>query len=334
MEELDLTSGQLEDSDDEEESEEEVLYGDEDDGITTSELWDLNGNQMDVDDEEDDSEDEEDDSEGSEEEEMGEGEESIALEDYDSEEEEAATTSMLGGLSDEELEALIADMQGDADAEMLIAKVRQVQRAKAGLPPLDEEDEYVEMDAPNKRSTKSEKKARKEAKAAALKDPLRLVPVLAPLVRKSALPAPTPTKRRATNDDFADPTSLSRTDAEEKAMKKHSLRFHVSQVHQKEMKRASGGKERIGGDDDLPRRSKERSRREVLKKQEHGGSKTGGEALDGADWGEEDGEAARGVRGSAGGDEGLEYYDLVKANREGEKRDKQDKYDGDRSAEK
>lgn len=333
MEELDLTSAGIE-SDEESESEDEEVDAD-DSGMLASDVWDLGeGIAVDDDSEEDDSEEED----SEEDEELGEDEEMMDFDDYDSEGEEEVTDSMLAGLEDDELEALMADMAGDADADMLIAKVKSVQRAKLGLPPLEDEESAFEEQVGDKRkrSSKSEKAARKAQKEADKKNPLRLVPVLEPLSSSSLRKiAPIPsTSSKPVNDDYLDPTTLSRTDESDKASKRHTLRFHVSQVHQKQVKRESGGKERVGGDEDLPRRSKERSRREVLKRQEHGGS--AGEALDGMEWKEEDREVARSVKSGtkAGEEEGEEYYDLVKQGRQEGKKAKQEKYDGERQAEK
>ena len=309
MEELELTAGDINDSDSSDE--------DDDDGkMLASQAFDMDqdANPFDEDEEE-----------------------------YNSEDEEV-TDSMLAGLADSELEELMKDMAGDSDADALIARVKQVQRAKLGLPPLEEEMEEVEPKKKRGRKSKAEKRIEaREAAAAARgghytpkssKNLLNLGPLLPPIAstRKNSSAAASTSRSNNEEDDFLDPISLSHTDLNDKAARKHTLRFHVSQVHQKSVKRESGGKQRIGGDDDLPRKSKEASRREVLKRQEHGGKGKTGEALDGMDWDEEDKREAQGASG--GGDEGEDYYDLVKRETREGKVAKQVEYDDARGAEK
>lgn len=328
MEELDLTSAQYEDSGDEEE--ESVS----DEGVLASDMWDEGGAQ-------------ELDEEIEEEEEMrmlAEADGDEAAEEDDSEIDENVE-SMLGGLDDDELEGLMASMPADADADMFIRRVEQVQREKNGLPPLDDDEEPpsafdneelddYEMNDIVGESTSSKKNKKKKGK----KSKEIVVPELAPLASSSRKIASLPTTSSTNvNDDYLDPTSLSLTDSSDKASNRHSLRFHVSQVKQKAAKRESGHGRRICGDDDLPRRSKENARREVLKRQEHGAVGDGkGEALDGGEWTEEDRKAARGVKGQTAVEEvdGEDYYDMVKQGQEQERSAKKAKYDGDRLEEK
>lgn len=335
MEELDLTSAQYEDSDG---SDEEA--DSEEEGMLASEMWDAGG--ADGSDEESQEIDEEDMRRLMEMEHNGDSEDD---EEYDSEEEGEGEDSMLAGMTDEELEELMATMPADADADMFIKAVEQAQRQKAGLPSdgedeemdddlppsafEDEMDDYEMNDIGGSSGAKSKKNLKKKAKRASKKE--LSIPDLPSSSRKIAsLPSTTST---SINDDYLDPTSLSLTDSSDKASARHSLRFHVSQVKQKAAKRESGHGRRIGGDDDLPRRSKENARREVLKRQEHGAVGDGkGEALDGGDWNEEDKRVARGVKGISGGEEvsAEDYYDAVKAGREEGRAAKKAKYDEDR----
>ena len=310
MEELELTAGDIDDPDSSDE--------DDDDGkMLASQAFDMDHDGDDLSDEEE--------------------------EDFNSEDEEV-TDSMLAGLADSELEELMKDMAGDSDADALIARVKQVQRAKLGLPPLEEEEMAMDVEeVPKKKKRggrKSKAEKRIEAREAALasgqasKNTLNLGPLLPPIAstRKNASAIASTSRSNNEEDDFLDPVSLSHTDLNDKAARKHTLRFHVSQVHQKSVKRESGGKQRIGGDDDLPRKSKEAARREVLKRQEHGGKGKTGEALDGMEWDEEDKRTAEGASG--GGEEGEDYYDLVKRETREGKVAKQVEYDDARGAEK
>ena len=201
----------------------------------------------------------------------------------DSEEE-----GMLEGLDDDEIERIMDTMDEDASADDLMAAIAVYRALKddSSLPPSSSSavpPKNKRKASPPLSSLPSRSKKAKHATPAPL-------PTLAPLPSSSRPKKPSTPK--AAQDDYADATSLSLTDATDKASKRHSLRFHVSQVSQKTARRESGGKNRVGGDEDLPRRSKERSRREVLKRQEHGGGK--GEELDGMDWAEDDREVAKG----------------------------------------
>ena len=331
MEELDLTSAQYEDSDGDGEDEN---VSDEEDGdgmMTASEIWDAGGQIPDDSDEEDD--DEEDDSE------LDENEDRRTLleadEEDDDEDEIEMDDSMLGGLTDAELEELMGQMPADADADMFIKMVEEAQAKKNGAEPASAFDQEMDDYEMNEISAapKSDGKKRKNKKSKEV-----VVPELAPLSSRKIASASSSSKPKPSiNDDYLDPTSLSTTDASEKASARHSLRFHVSQVKQKAAKRESGHGRRIGGDDDLPRRSKENARREVLKRQEHGAIGDGkGEALDGGEWNEEDRRTARALKGQTGEQEieGEDYYDMVKQGREEGRAAKKAKYDGDRLEEK
>lgn len=386
MEELDLTSAQVGDSeegedDDEDESDEDEYDFDdsmmgmegegeeEDEGILASDLWDQGGgspSELDSDEEEDEEEEEELNSD--EEAELARyqsGSASMMEElDYDSEEEEAETDSMLFGLTDNELEELMKDMEGDADADMLINKVKEVQRRKKGLPPLDSEEKEIVQFKKSKKSKKGKKvensseeklsqKKEKKSKSKSPQDILASIPSLAPSTSRPTISLPSKKSKKSSssssssstssakpNDDYLEPTLLSLTDSTDKASKRHTLRFHVSQVHQKSLKRESGGSQRVGGDEDLPRRSKEASRREVLKRQEHGAKKGESTGLDDEEYNESDKRDAGMVKGSRKAREveaevdGEDYYNLIASGKDEGRKAKKAKYDGERSAEK
>lgn len=323
MEELDLTAGSLDgsdedDSDEEEDDEDEDEEGsleDDESALLASEVWDL-GQDEDADDE-------------------------TLLrsmmqengEDYDSGDEEI-TDSMIGGLDDDELEELMADMAGEEDGDELIERVKAIQRAKHGLPPLAtsatiSNSASTSTSTGNGNGTAEVKQKKKRGRSKAQRKREAATSSLLNLTSPSSLPpsslALSAPNLSSANDDYLDPTFLSMADLSDKAARKHTLRFHVSQVHQKTVKRESGGANRIGGDDDLPRRSKERSRREVLKRQEHGGGK--GEELDGEDWNESDKKRARGGETGGEGEVEEDYYDLVKRETREGKVAKKVKYD-------
>ncbi|GAA5976386.1 hypothetical protein JCM21900_001199 [Sporobolomyces salmonicolor] len=326
MEELDLTSAQYGDDDDDDESgeddEEEIERGGRE--MLASEMFDFNA--------------------------------ALAEGDSDDDEEgEEITDSMLSGVSDGELEDLMASLGPDEGADVLMAKVRARQAEKglmvgAGMDEEMEMDEYAEMEQALEEDKKARRKARKaERKATGKKDggakvartasSSLVVPALAPLASRRSAPSSTSTTF-ASASDYLDPHALSHTDSADKSSARHSLRFHVSQVAQKAARRSQLAT-KVGGDDDVPRRSKEQARREVLKRQQHGADTDAkeGAGLDGGEWDEEDKRAAKAVRGEKapereeeGGDE--DYYDLVKMEKEEGRRSKKARYDDERAAEK
>ncbi|GAA5870635.1 hypothetical protein JCM1840_004822 [Sporobolomyces johnsonii] len=332
MEELDLTSAQYGDDDesesgDEDDNEDEIERGGRE--MLASEMFDFNAALA----EGDSDDDEEDDEEGAE-----------------------ITDSMLSGLSDGELEDMMASLGPDEGADVLMAKVR-ARQAEKGLEVgagMDDEMEMEEdeMEQALEEDKKARRKARKaERKAAGKKDggakvarsssSSSVVPALAPLSSRRSTPSSSTSATFASASDYLDPHALSHTDSADKSSARHSLRFHVSQVAQKAARRSQLAT-KVGGDDDVPRRSKEQARREVLKRQQHGADKDAKEAagLDGGEWDEEDKRAAKAVRGDKapergeeeGGDE--DYYDLVKMEKEEGRRSKKAKYDDERAAEK
>ncbi|SCZ97912.1 BZ3500_MvSof-1268-A1-R1_Chr3-3g06452 [Microbotryum saponariae] len=338
MEELELTT-QLDDDSDAEHS---GHSGDDQEGMELSEVWDKGGMQAvgGEDDDEDSDADEEDDEDDEEDDldadmaELAEADFDFDSDEFDSDLEDERTGSMLASMDDAELEALMEQMKGDRNADALIAKVRDIQAAKkAGQAASD--------------SKKASKAATKESNQKdRVKKPKKQV-VIPELPALSSAPA---SRKKASRvdawaaDDYLDPTSLAHGDSADKASTRHSLRFHVSQVSQKEKRRNEGNGRRVGGDDDLPRRSKENARREVLKRQQHGvATSATGAALDDDDWGEDDLRVAKTVRGSNSGESGeggedgpsgLDYYEQVAAESKAGRLAKKAKYDEERQAEK
>lgn len=248
----------------------------------------------------------------------------------DDEEMDEITDSMLVGIDDDELEELMAELGPGDGADVLMEKVRAKQRDK-GIEVAEEDDEEEEAPVAAKKGTSRKPPA------------IPTLPTLAPMSKSN------PKTARAAGGnstsaaaDLLDPLSLSNTDRADKASKRHTLRFHAAQVEQKASKR-DARRRGLEGDDDVPRRSKEQARREVLKRQQHGAAKDA-EArarLDGDDFGEDDERDARAVRGEAGaagdqnddgdGDDG--YYDLVAAEKSEGRQAKKARYDEARAAE-
>ncbi|GAA6055699.1 hypothetical protein JCM3770_001027 [Rhodotorula araucariae] len=273
--------------------------------------------------------------------------------DEDDSEDEEVTDSMLAGLDDDELEALMSQLGPGEGAEELMKRVRAKQAEKLGLPPArasdddeddaEEEDEEEEDEEEEQRRIAAARAAKRAAKKGVTGPPA--IPTLAPLARGSsaAAAAAAPRWSASAASDLLDPLALSASDRADKASQRHTLRFHVSQVAQKAARREAR-RQGLEGDDDVPRRSKEQARREVLKRQEHGAAKDAQKraALDEGEFDDEDRKAAKAVRdeeaGSAGGgggnDDDDDYYDLVAAEKEEGRRAKKVKYDDARAAEK
>ncbi|GAA5841055.1 hypothetical protein JCM3766R1_006650 [Sporobolomyces carnicolor] len=323
MEELDLTTATY--GDDEEGSDEEADEEVDDGKMLASEMFDFHNSLKEDDDEDDD--DEED--------------------DEDSEEGEEITESMLEGLDDDELEEIMQDVSPEDGAEGLMKKVRQRQREKGMDVPDSEDDDDEEMSEGEGSEDEGDDFEEEEEEVAAppskkvKKSTAPVIPTLAPLSSSSRPKTAKASARTASaTSDYLDPSALSHGDLADKASTRHSLRFHVSQVAQKAARRERLATA-IGGDDDVPRRSKEQARREVLKKQQHGAKDAASaEGLDGGDWDDEDRKAAKAVRGAVGGDnddggnDDEDYYDLVKMEKDEGRKAKKAKYDGDRAAEK
>ncbi|GAA5941170.1 uncharacterized protein JCM15063_006390 [Sporobolomyces koalae] len=325
MEELDLTSATYGDEEDEDDDEER------DDGkMLASEMFDFRAGLENDDDDEDDDEDEDDsDEEGAE-----------------------ITESMLEGLDDDELEEIMQELSPEDGAEGLMKRVRQRQLEKGILVDQDEEMSEGEEESADEDEQDDEEDEEEEELAPPSKKVKKsvapVIPTLAPLSassRKASASASTrPISTAASTSDYLDPSTLSHGDLADKASTRHSLRFHVSQVAQKAARRERLATA-VGGDDDVPRRSKEQARREVLKKQQHGAAQDAEAELDGGDWDEDDRKAAKAVRGTAaadrddgddddGANDDEDYYDLVKMEKDEGRKSKKAKYDGDRAAEK
>ncbi|POY74965.1 hypothetical protein BMF94_1941 [Rhodotorula taiwanensis] len=280
--------------------------------------------------------------------------------DDDDDEGEVITESMLDGLDDDELEELMSSLGPGEGADVLMERVRAKQREK-GVPVYEsgsgsdsgsgggseEEDnnddvEMMDSDAEvaNKLTAVQASNGRKQPRA------VPTLPTLAPLSASAKTSKSARSSGSAANaaaNDYLDPLALTSTDKADKASKRHTLRFHAAQVEQKASKR-DARRRGLEGDDDLPRRSKEQARREVLKRQQHGAAKDA-EArakLDDGEFGDDDARDARVVRGEAvdgaaggGGDDDDDdgYYDLVAAEKSEGRQAKKARYDGARAAE-
>ncbi|KAF8475652.1 Sas10 C-terminal domain-containing protein [Kalaharituber pfeilii] len=123
--------------------------------------------------------------------------------------------------------------------------------------------------------------------------------------------------------DFLDPPILPSTDSHEKQLRKHSLRFHATQLLSKSSKRASAARI-AGGDADVPRKERLKDRQERLAAERAAKRNKGeepGDDLSGEEWDASDTRVAEAVNGSKGNingkegdeDEDLAYYNSIAA---------------------
>lgn len=125
-------------------------------------------------------------------------------------------------------------------------------------------------------------------------------------------------KATLATDDFIEAPSLTSHEANDRAAKKHTLRFHTSQINQKANRRSAARGALAGGDEDVPQRSKEALRREAQRRES---AKRAKEL-------EADAASAKKVAESAGPDEGEDgYYGLIKKGKKVEKDLQKEEYD-------
>lgn len=153
--------------------------------------------------------------------------------------------------------------------------------------------------------------------------------------------SPRSTQISADDDTLGDATALLDADASDKERRTKSLRFHTSKIASQSARRAAARAQRSGGDEDVPRRDRQKARDAALRKNS-ANSQDGGEDLDidgpGGEWSESERKRAREVR-EDGPDEteiddgANDYYDLVKR-RKTEKAAEKEAAHEDRRAEK
>lgn len=234
----------------------------------------------------------------------------------------------IGDLDDDELDALIAERQAILEEQGLAANGPTKSKAGKKRKAITADSDTEEDDADLPQAGKKKKKRRNRSKNGKKDNSITNLPLLsleAPAQTYSSKGA-APVSASTFNDDFVDPTSLSAAEASEKAGKTKSLRFYTSKIAATSARRAGAGKERGGGDDDVPYRSKERAREAALRKQQHGaGGVQENTDLDTADFDDADFAMAQQVNDNAPAADG--YYDLVASSKKAAKAAKKEAYD-------
>lgn len=267
-----------------------------------------------------------------------------------SEDEDEDEEASVGDLEDDELAGLIADRE---ESQRAVPKKKQ--KGEKAAPPATTEGKA-------KRKQTDGKKVNGKGKN--VEAPSAPVPVVSPLAglldaddsldltRRSA---GSKKKRGNANsvmangdgESYGEATSLSNAEQEDKAAKKRSLRFYTGQMDAKEQRRGQAARDRMGGDNDLPYRDRDRSRQAVeqARASREGKLKSASEsALDGSEWGDGDAKDWRDVMGMRGGSDGEQkgdaadddgdddYYSLVSSGRQSAKRAKKEAHDAERDA--
>jgi U3 small nucleolar RNA-associated protein 3 len=217
------------------------------------------------------------------------------------------------GLDEDELAGLLADADEDED--------------------MSEEEEVAPVKAKKvkTKSTKEDKKAKTKTTEDGKKKRVRKVkePAPEPIANFTPLAEPSfysskksksPRTLSADDDTLGDATSLLDADASDKERRTKSLRFHTSKIASTSNRRAAARQQRLGGDEDVPYRDRQKARDAALRKNSSSAAaQEGGEDLDGGEWSESDKKRAREVRDEVGDDDAGgdddgagEYYDLVK----------------------
>lgn len=241
----------------------------------------------------------------------------------------------MSDFTEEQLARLEAAVnEGDMDEDDIAAWIME-EKARAASSFKDEDDDLlVEEAAPPPKKKKVVKKKAPAAASAFMDEP---TPSFTHASSSSAGPSRSSKKASRpteSTDAFAEPTALSAPDAAVKSAAKHSLRFHTTKIDSAASRRSSARAGRMGGDEDIPYRSKQAARDAALRKNAPKGDK--GDDLDGEEWGEEDRRVAAKVRGEADsgemeeGDDG--YYELVKKRKRESKDEAQEAYDEERLA--
>ena len=216
------------------------------------------------------------------------------------------------GLDEDELAGLLAD----ADEEEDMSEEEEVAPVKAKK--VKTKSTKDDKKAKTKTTEDGKKKRSRKVKAPAPEPIANFTPLAEPSF-KSSKKSKSPRPLSADDDTLGDATSLLDADAFDKERRTKSLRFHTSKIASTSNRRAAARQQRLGGDEDVPYRDRQKARDAALRKNSSAAAQEGGEDLDGGEWSESDKKRAREVRDEVGDDDAGgeddgagEYYDLVK----------------------
>lgn len=251
------------------------------------------------------------------------------------------------GLEEDELDDLIADANGeDVYPDTIKTTSDKGKKLKVKSTSIPKEKKSKKSS-----STESEEGGKKKRSRKPKPDPSTPIGSFTPLAEPEFYSSEStkskkgkssrPTQISADDDTLGDATALLDADATDKERRTKSLRFHTSKIASQSARRAAARAQRSGGDEDIPRRDRQKARDAALRKNS-ANSQDGGEDLDmdgpGGEWSESERKRAREVRedgpDEAEIDDGAnDYYDLVKR-RKTEKQAEKEAAHQDRRAEK
>lgn len=222
----------------------------------------------------------------------------------------------LGELEEDELEDLMAErealLEHEAQYDGRLKSNATASLNKRKHPNGNEQDDHEEHSpaliskTKKRRLSRNQRKQSSENAASMAKDRLLNLEPITTSQRPGAQDA---ASLFGAGSDLLDPSFLSSTDAADKAQRKKSLRFYTSKIEAKAASRAGATRDRQGGDDDIPYRSKERARAAALRRQQHANPASSDTAdLDDAAFGEADLSTSKDLADDAQADG---YYELV-----------------------
>lgn len=247
------------------------------------------------------------------------------------------------GLEEDELDDLLADADGEDVYPDTVNSVPSSKKLKVKSTPKEKKSKSKSATTADSEEGGKKKRSRKPKS-----EPATPVGNFTPLTEPafySSSDSKTKAKGKsrsnqisADDDTLGDATALLDADASDKERRTKSLRFHTSKIASQSARRAAARAQRSGGDEDVPRRDRQKARDAALRK--NSASQDGGEDLDmggaSGEWSESDKKRAREVREDAPEDvdDGAnDYYDLVKR-RKTERQEEKEAAHEDRRAEK
>lgn len=257
---------------------------------------------------------------------------------------EGLSLSQLRGLAPNELERLLAEVEalksanpewaakGATESE-IAPKKSKAKKTKADAVTLGD-------DEPPKKKRKTEKKKDKAAALAVKLPVFDLEEPEFPATSKSKSKSSTSLANGDSSaaDNFGEFTTLQDADAQDKAARKRSLRFHTSKIESASARREKA-RAALGGDDDIPWKDRQKERDKKAKQALAKTRGQGGEDLDDAEpeprvegAGKKRRREEEGSGSDGEGDDAAGYYNLVQQKSKEKKEKKKAEYEAAQAA--
>lgn len=234
----------------------------------------------------------------------------------DAEEDDMALFRRLRGIGEDELQALLADMNQIRGAMDNVTEEGEHKEERTKKP---KKKADLAAEEPPKKKRKTENKTKAAVPIFDLEEPEF------PTKAKSSSRPSTSTDA----DAFGELTTLQTADAMDKAARKRSLRFHTSKIESASARRERA-RANAGGDDDIPWRNRQKEKEEKQRKAAQKSRELAGDDLDDAEpepRPESNKKRTRDEAESGSDDDGTEYYDLVKRKSKEKKEKKKVEYE-------